>query len=118
MQGSNLEVQGIANHKLSEKHIPLTLKTDWEEACPTALSAYKILCDFSALHPHTNNCIEITHQVLAKGLNRPLHKSMCALNCLERMGCIKIHETENELKNCFANKIELILGDQHLQKIA
>lgn len=106
MQG--LKVQRN-NNQSSQRNIPISLVTDWQEehSCPTALSAYKILCELSETHPCSNSCVDFTHQALADGLKRTPQKSLCALNCLERMGYIKIIHLENAAMGYVTNKIEL-----------
>lgn len=117
MQG--FTTKGNTNQK-SAKNIPINLVTDWqdEHSCPTALSAYKILCNISENHPCHNNCIDVTHQTLADALKRTPQKSLCALNCLERMGFIKIIHFENEANGHSANKIELMQNGQFMRKTA
>jgi len=114
-------MQGNTQHQ-SEKPIPIRVVNDKQDdyACPTALSAYKILSDLSLEYKHTtaNNQVSITHRALAKCIDRSPEKSICALNCLERMGYIKIISLENVEKNCLTNKIELLYPSQSLKKTA
>jgi hypothetical protein len=119
MQGQS-KARNANNNNQKSKNIPITLVTAAQEcdSCPTALSAYKILCDLSATNTCSNNCIDITHETLASGLKRTPQKSMCALNCLERMGFIKIIHLENPAKGCSTNKIELMQDGQFLRKSA
>lgn len=118
MQG---QTQDNISHKQA-KHIPIALDTNWQECdtCPTALSAYKILCEQhqNCSNPNASNHIDITHQTIATGLNRTPQKSLCALNCLERMGYIKIIKLENQAKGSPSNHIELIYSDNFLKKTA